>query len=229
MQREVQRRFDLEQGPLLRVGLVRLGAEEHILHITLHHIIADGWSMQVLMREMGELYGALSRGQEAALGELPIQYADFATWQREWLRGAVLEEQLSYWQGQLAGAPALLELPTDWARPRVQGYEGSATVSAEWRTEPGAGRVEPARGGDVVHDAAGGVAGAAGTLQRNGRRQCGESDRGTHAGGDAGVDRIFCEHAGAADEAERGGKFSGVVAAGERGVSGSLCASGHSV
>jgi amino acid adenylation domain-containing protein len=228
--KEVQRRFDLEQGPLLRVGLVRLGTEEHILHITLHHIIADGWSMQVLMREMGELYGALSEGRESALRALPIQYADFAGWQREWLRGAVLEEQLSYWQSQLAGAPALLELPTDWPRPRVQGYEGAVhrfTLSGElsralqelsrregvtlFMTLLAAWQVLLARYSGTTDISVGSP--IAGRTQAETQELIG----------------FFCEHAGAADEAERGGEFSDAVAAGERGLSGSVCTSGHPV
>jgi len=118
--------FDLSRGPLLRVKLLQLGAEEHVLLLTMHHIISDGWSMGVLIRELSALYEAYSRGEESPLAELPVQYADFAVWQREWLQGEVLERQLQYWREQLAAAAAVLELPTDRARAAVQSYRGAA-------------------------------------------------------------------------------------------------------
>ncbi len=117
--------FDLEQGPLLRARLLRLSEEEHVLLVTMHHIVSDGWSMGVLVREVGLLYPALCEGKESPLEDLPIQYADYAVWQREWLRGEVLERQLSYWREQLIGAPAVLELPSDHPRPAVQSFRGS--------------------------------------------------------------------------------------------------------
>ncbi|HEX7243002.1 MAG TPA: amino acid adenylation domain-containing protein, partial [Longimicrobiaceae bacterium] len=113
---EGQRPFDLERGPLLRVLLVKLAAEEWALCFTMHHIVSDGWSMGVLTREVSALYGAYSRGQESPLPELEVQYADFAAWQRRWLTGEVLEAQLRYWRERLEDAPRLLDLPTD--RPR---------------------------------------------------------------------------------------------------------------
>jgi len=100
----------------------------------MHHIISDGWSISVLVREVAALYDAFSRSEASPLPELPIQYADFAMWQREWLRGEVLERQLGYWREQLEGAPPLLELPTDRPRPAVQTYRGaqhSFAISAE--------------------------------------------------------------------------------------------------
>jgi hypothetical protein len=118
--------FELSRGPLLRVKLLKLEAEEHVLLLTMHHIISDGWSMGVLIRELTQLYEAYSRGAESPLSELPIQYADFAVWQRAWLQGEVLEGQLQYWREQLAGAPAVLELPTDRSRAAVQSYRGAA-------------------------------------------------------------------------------------------------------
>ncbi len=122
---ESQRPFDLSTGPLLRAGVVRLTDEEHMLLCTMHHIISDGWSMGVLIRELTTLYEAYSIGQKSPLPELEIQYADFARWQRAWLQGEVLERQLTYWKKQLAGAPAVLELPTDYSRPAVQTYSGA--------------------------------------------------------------------------------------------------------
>jgi amino acid adenylation domain-containing protein/non-ribosomal peptide synthase protein (TIGR01720 family) len=119
------RPFDLARGPLFRARLLRLGAAEHVLLICVHHVVSDGWSMGVLFRELSALYAAYREGREPTLPELPVQYADFAVWQREQLGGAALEGQLAYWRGRLAGAPALLELPTDHPRPAVQGFRGA--------------------------------------------------------------------------------------------------------
>ncbi|HKV07487.1 MAG TPA: amino acid adenylation domain-containing protein, partial [Thermoanaerobaculia bacterium] len=123
---EAGRPFDLERGPLLRQVLVRLGDGEHAILLTLHHVIGDGWSVELLVRELALLYGAFSRGLPSPLPELAIQYADFASWQRRWLAGAVLERQLGYWRGRLEGAPAVLTLPTDRPRPAVQTFRGAA-------------------------------------------------------------------------------------------------------
>jgi len=124
------RLFDLSAGPLFRASLLRLGAEEHVLLLSQHHIISDGWSMGVLYRELSALYEAYREGRESPLPELPVQYADYAVWQREQLEGEALERQLAYWRERLAGAPELLELPTDRPRPPVQTYQG-ATVPVE--------------------------------------------------------------------------------------------------
>ena len=121
---EAQRPFDLVRGPLLRESLLRLSRDEHVLLLGVHHIVSDGWSMDILLRELAALYGAFAAGRPSPLPELPVQYADFAVWQREWLQGAVLERRLEYWRTQLEGAPAVLELPTDRPRPAVQSYEG---------------------------------------------------------------------------------------------------------
>ena len=130
--------FDLSRGPLLRVRLLRLSADEHVLSVTMHHIISDGWSMGVLVREVAALYEAYLKGEASTLPELPIQYADYAVWQREWLAGAVLEQQLSYWREQLADIPAVIELPTDRPRPPVQTFRGaheSLVLTAELSEE----------------------------------------------------------------------------------------------
>ena len=115
---EVETHFDLAEGPLWRAKLLRLEEEEHVALFTMHHAISDGWSMNVLVSELGQLYEAFSLGRPSPLEELPVQYADYAIWQREWLQGEVLDAQLNYWRGYLAGAPARLELPTD--RPDSQ-------------------------------------------------------------------------------------------------------------
>ncbi len=116
--------FDLSRGPLLRVCLVRLDEQRHVLLITLHHIVSDGWSIGRLMHELDTLYSAFAAGLADPLPALGIQYADYAAWQRQWLQGEVLQGQLAYWREQLADAPPLLELPTDHPRPPVQNYVG---------------------------------------------------------------------------------------------------------
>ena len=121
---EVQRLFDLAAGPLLRVTLLLLCEAEHVVLLTMHHIIADGWSLELFIREVVALYAACVRGTPAVLPDLTIQYADFAHWQRQWLQGEVLETQLAYWQQQLAGAPPLLALPADRPRPAVRTSHG---------------------------------------------------------------------------------------------------------
>ncbi|MFL5661038.1 MAG: condensation domain-containing protein, partial [Ktedonobacteraceae bacterium] len=122
---ESRRPFDLREGPLLRTLLLQLSEQEYILVVTMHHIISDGWSLGVLIHELSQLYPAFVQGQESPLPELPIQYADYATWQRQRLQGTVLEEQLDYWKETLAGAPAMLELPTDHARPAQWTFRGA--------------------------------------------------------------------------------------------------------
>jgi amino acid adenylation domain-containing protein len=109
----------------VRSSLLKLGEEEHVLLVTLHHIVSDGWSMSVIVRELGALYAAYARGEESPLPELPIQYADYAAWERERLTGEVLDTQLSYWKQRLAGAPPVLELPADRPRPARQSYRGA--------------------------------------------------------------------------------------------------------
>ncbi|HKG80667.1 MAG TPA: condensation domain-containing protein, partial [Pyrinomonadaceae bacterium] len=120
---EAARAMDLARGPLFRAVLLRLGEEEHVLVLTMHHIISDGWSMGVFIREMATIYEAYAGGQPSPLPEMPFQYADFAHWQRNWLKEEVLEAQLDYWKQQLADAPQL-ELPTDRPRPLVESFRG---------------------------------------------------------------------------------------------------------
>ncbi|HKI00350.1 MAG TPA: amino acid adenylation domain-containing protein [Thermoanaerobaculia bacterium] len=120
------RPFRLDRDPLLRASLVRTGGEEHTLLLTVHHIVSDAWSATLLVREWTTLYAAALEGKPSPLPELPIQYADFASWQARWLRGEVRESLLAYWRGQLAGSPAALDMPTDRPRPAVQTYRGAA-------------------------------------------------------------------------------------------------------
>ncbi|HEX2252402.1 MAG TPA: condensation domain-containing protein, partial [Thermoanaerobaculia bacterium] len=120
--------FDLARGPLVRVVVLRLAAEEHLVLMTMHHIVSDGWSGGLLVRELAALYPAFRRAAPSPLPELPVQYADFAAWQRRWLAGEVLDEQLGYWRRQLAGAPERLELPTDRPAPPVPSSRGGKEV-----------------------------------------------------------------------------------------------------
>jgi hypothetical protein len=122
---EVLRPFDLAAGPVLRLTLLRLAPERSVLLLTLHHIAADGWSLGIFLKELGELYRAFAGGVEPSLPPLPIQYADFALWQRERLGGDVLEKLLAFWRTQLAGAPPVLALPTDRPRPLIQSFRGA--------------------------------------------------------------------------------------------------------
>ncbi|HEX2081189.1 MAG TPA: amino acid adenylation domain-containing protein, partial [Longimicrobium sp.] len=117
--------FDLERGPLIRGRLIRLAADDHVLLLTMHHIVSDGWSMGVLTGELSALYAAHARGTEARLPALPVQYADYAAWQRRWVEGEVLEAQAEYWTRTLEGAPELLELPTDRPRPAQVDHAGA--------------------------------------------------------------------------------------------------------
>ncbi|HEU0051733.1 MAG TPA: amino acid adenylation domain-containing protein, partial [Longimicrobium sp.] len=130
--------FDLEQGPLIRGRLVRLAEHDHVLLLTMHHIVSDGWSMEVLTRELGALYDAFHRGEANPLPPLPVQYADYAAWQRRWVDGDVLQAQAEYWKEALAGVPELLELPTDRPRPARQDHAGS-TVAIDLGEELTAG------------------------------------------------------------------------------------------
>jgi amino acid adenylation domain-containing protein len=123
---EAQASFDLSGGLLFRAALARLSESEHVLLLTLHHIASDGWSLGVLVREIVELYGAFREGRLSPLPELPIQYADFACWQRDWLQSDVLGAQLSYWERQLAGNLPVLDMPTDYPRKSTWSPEGAA-------------------------------------------------------------------------------------------------------
>ncbi len=118
--------FDLARGPLFRVLLWRLNAEEHLMLLAMHHIVSDGWSLGVLVREVAALYTAFLEDRPSPLPELPVQYADFSVWQRNWLSGEVLAGEIGYWRARLLGIPAVLDLPTDRPRPAVRGSRGSS-------------------------------------------------------------------------------------------------------
>jgi amino acid adenylation domain-containing protein len=126
--REAQQPFDLATGPLVRARLLRVRDDDHVLLIAMHHIVCDGWSLAILVRELGQLYAAAVTGVAAALPVLPVQYADFARWQRRWLIGEVQGDQLAYWKRALADAPATLQLPTDRPRPAVRTARGAVVT-----------------------------------------------------------------------------------------------------
>jgi NRPS condensation-like uncharacterized protein len=191
--------LDLERGPLFLAALLKLSATEHILVPVMHHIVSDDWSIGVLFREVGALYAAFSQGRPSPLPALPVQYADYAIWQRDWLQGEVLEKQVGYWKERLSGAPAALDLPTDRPRPAVQTFRG-ATQEIELSTEltkalAGLARAEGATLFMVLLAA----------FQVVLSRWSGQSDVvvGTPIAGRThrateGADRVFREHAGAA-------------------------------
>ncbi|MFC4434947.1 amino acid adenylation domain-containing protein [Cupriavidus respiraculi] len=123
---EAQAPFDLETGPLVRVRLLRLAVDDHILLVTIHHIVSDGWSMNLVVDEFARLYAGFAQGRAVQLPELPIQYADYAAWQKRWLEGGELERQLQYWKAQLGTDPVVLELPVDRPRPALPSHRGGA-------------------------------------------------------------------------------------------------------
>src|SRR5205085_4101557 len=122
---EAQSPFDLSEGPLVRTALIKAEEQEHVVLLTMHHIVSDAWSIGILIQEVAALYDSFSKGLPPSLEELPIQYADYAAWQRGWLQGDVLESQLAYWRDHLSGASMALELPTDRPRPPVQTFDGA--------------------------------------------------------------------------------------------------------
>ncbi|MEE4678039.1 amino acid adenylation domain-containing protein [Pseudomonas alliivorans] len=124
MDEEGAKSFDLTRGPLMRASLIRLADDDHALLLTQHHIISDGWSVGVLTRDLALLYEAVLQDRDADLPPLPVQYVDYAAWQRQWLSSDVMDAQRRYWRETLTGAPVLLELPTDHKRPAVQDYRG---------------------------------------------------------------------------------------------------------
>ena len=159
---DAQRPCDFTRGSLFRVTLFSLDDEEWVLLLTLHHIASDGWSMGIVLRELSVLYGACVREESIKLRELPVQYADFAVWQREWLRGGALEEQMAYWRAQLQGTTGVLELPD--GLPAASGQRMARETGRICGGGESCGRPEkagPPGRCDPVHDLAGGFAGDA--------------------------------------------------------------------
>ena len=195
---EAARPFDLGQGPLLRAMLLRLADQEHELLFTIHHVVSDAWSLSVLIRELVTHYQAHCTDQAVSLPELSIQYADFASWQRQWLRGDELARQLAYWDKQLQELPTLA-LPTDRRRQELQRFSRRTPIAAvAGRSGRAIGIAQSSRGRNAVHDVAGGIQGAALSLHR--ARGCGGwfSDRGPQSGRDRRLDRLLRQQPGAA-------------------------------
>ena len=192
--------FDLERGPLMRATLFRLAQDEHVVLITMHHIVCDGWSMGVLFRELAGIYEALVQGGPAQVSELPIQFGDFAAWERDRISRGALDAQVAYWREQLREAPAALELPVDRARPQQASYRGAMvrrTVDADDGQR--ASRDRAARRDDVLRTIAGRVCELSASIQRGGGFGGRLSDRESGACGTERADRILSEHAAAAN------------------------------
>ncbi len=122
---EAKRAFDLEQGPLIRGLLIKEDENIHVFLIVMHHIVSDGWSMAIFIRELNNLYASYANGKENCLEPIKIQYADYAVWQRKWIAGKRLDQQAKYWQKELSSAPTFISLPTDYLRPAKKNYTGS--------------------------------------------------------------------------------------------------------
>ena len=189
---------------MLRADLIALGAEDHVLLLRMHHIAADAHSDRVLFDELAELYAARRAGREAVLAPLPIQYSDYAVWQRSQLRGERLDELIAYWAAQLEGAPALLRLPTDRPRPSVQRHSGAhhrlalpGSLGADLVSARSPG------GRDVLHDDAGRLLHPAVPGQRSGGHRDRQSDRQPQPPRARGHDRLLHQHDRAAGRAGR--------------------------
>ena len=223
MRAEADTPFDLGRGPLLRVRLLKLGEREHILLCTFHHIIFDGWSSAVFNRDLSALYEAFRRGEDnAALKPLPVQYADYALWQRERLEGEELERQLAYWKSQLADAPALA-LPTDLPRPLQPSFAGASALpafgSGDCRSAQGA---QPPGECHPFHDVIGSLSAAFVPLQRPGGHFGGHSGGQSQPSGVGGADRLLSGYPGLAHRFIGGSLLSGAFAPGAEGHLGGL-------
>ena len=206
--------FDLGKAPLMRATLLKLAAEEQVLLLNMHHIAFDGWSFGVFERELSVLYKAFLQGKPSPLPELPIQYADFAVWQREWLQGEVLQTQLDYWKEKLRGDPTgsgTAEGPSASRPPDLQWVD--SFLCAFPGTNRGAENFESAGGGHPLRHVAGGLPGSAAALHGARRPPGGDADCQPESGRDRGADWIVREHAGDAERLIGESEFSGVVGA----------------
>ena len=162
---EAQRPFDLTTGPLMRIMVLQLSDDEYVLLRAMHHIVSDGWSEGILFHELAEIYEALSNGKASPLVDLPLQYSDYALWQRQWLQGERLESQLSYWKKQLQNIPTL-QLPTDQPRPAIQSSRGQDNTSNSPSAFRKTSEFKSSSRGDAIHDLGGGFSDFAPPLQR---------------------------------------------------------------
>ena len=202
--------FDLERGPLIRGRLIRLAADDHVLLVTMHHIVTDGWSMGVLFGEICALYAAHREGRAPDLAPLPVQYADYAAWQRRWVEGDVLREQSDYWRRTLGGAPELLELPIDHPRPARMDHAGArAPVALDEELTAGLKALSRRHGTTLFMTLLAGWAAVLSRLSGQDDVVIGTPDGGARTPGDRGADRLLRQHAGPAREragdAHRGG------------------------
>ena len=196
--------FDLTRGPLMRATVVRIDPEEHLLLLTMHHIITDQWSLGVLSAELTALYRAFSAGQPSPLPDPPVQYADFACWQRAWLAGPVLDRQLAYWRDRLTPLPAMLELPTDRPRPASAVVpRGPTRLRALRLAQRAPSHAEPRGGRDAVHDIARRVQAPARTPYRSGGCRRRDADCEPHARGARRHHRFYRQQPGPADKSGR--------------------------
>ena len=188
--------FDLTRGTLIRVKLLRLEAQRHVLLLVMHHIISDGWSIGLLEREVSALYGALAAGQPSPLPELPIQYADYSVWQKRYLSSEVLEKKLEYWKQQLAGLETL-ELPTDRLRPAVKTTNGAAiTLSLPADLTGKLKDLRTAGNSHTVHGPSGRISGVAVQVHRTGRCCRGFAGGRAHAFRDGEPDWMLHQQSG---------------------------------
>ncbi len=227
---EAQSLFDLAHGPLLRATVIRLAGQDHIVVLIVHHIVADGWSINRLISELTTTYVALAAGRPADLPELPIQYADYAAWQRRWLQGDALDRQLSYWKQQLASYPPQLELPTDQRRPALQTFDGATRAQELPPTLISQLKALGRREGSTLFMTL--LAAFAALLSR----YSGQDDLvvGTPVAGHnraelENLNRGLYQHAAAARPARRRSQLPRAAGAGARGVSGGLRAPGYAV
>ena len=227
---QARRPFDLAQGPLVRPCLLRLAPDAHLLTVTAHHAVLDGWSIAIFVRELAETYAALTEARPLALPALPIQYADFAEWQRAWLTDGALAPQLAYWRRQLAGAPELLDLPADRPHPPRADLRGLGVhARALGRRGPGPPGAEPARGRHDVHDHPGRVQEPAVPVHRAGGPGRGLADRRPQPAGHRRAARRLHQYAGAADGSLGRSDVPRAAGAGARGDARRLRASGRAV
>ncbi len=193
--------FDLERGPLLRARLLRLAASRGVLLLTQHHAVSDGWSTGVLVREVAALHEAFASGRPSPLPALPIQYADFAAWQRGWMAGPVLERELAHWRQRLAGASLQLDLPADRPRPAVRAGRGGAQP-----LELGPALLQDLlelsrrEGASLFMTLLAGFEALLARYSGAGRLPGGHADRQPQPAGDGGADRLLRQHPGAAGE-----------------------------
>jgi len=191
--------FDLAAGPLIRGQLIRLSEREHLLLLTMHHIVSDGWSMGVFFRDLTTLYGAYSRGASNPLPPLEIQYADYALWQRQWLQGERLQQQGQYWQTNLAGISSPLTVPSDHARGAVQSHAGARMkVVLDGPLAAGLKALSQRHGTTLFMTLLGGWAALLSRLSNQEEVVIGTPDSQPQPRGDRRSDRVLRQHDGAA-------------------------------